>query len=133
MGDSVFAECESLELRLPPATRFASVVRLIAASLAADEGFAVDALDELRIAVEQIFIRLVESEPEHSSAGDADLVLVRFLLGAHWLQVDVGMRRAERPWVPPQVKIRTINASGDTLEMSEHQVILVASKFHHST
>lgn len=50
-----------VRLDLPPAARFVSSARLVAASIAADAGFDVDDLDDLRLGVNELVSALVES------------------------------------------------------------------------
>ena len=44
---------ETVELDLPLSTRYASTARVVAASLAADAGFSVDEIDDLRIGLNE--------------------------------------------------------------------------------
>jgi hypothetical protein len=55
-----------VELRVPAEYSFASTVRLVAASLAADGNFSVDDVDDLRLAVNEVFASAVVAL-EHAS------------------------------------------------------------------
>lgn len=45
---------------MPLSTRYASTLRMIAASLGADAGFTVDEIDDVRLALDEIFSMLAE-------------------------------------------------------------------------
>ncbi len=53
-------EVDRLQLIVPARARYGAVVRLLAASLAADQGFSVDEIDDVRLAVSEAFSLLVE-------------------------------------------------------------------------
>jgi serine/threonine-protein kinase RsbW len=59
-----------VELRVPAEYSFASTVRLVAASLAADANFSVDDVDDLRLAVNEVFASAVVAL-EHASGSTA--------------------------------------------------------------
>lgn len=59
-----------VELRVPADYSFASTVRLVAASLAADANFSVDDVDDLRLAVNEVFASAVVAL-EHASGSMA--------------------------------------------------------------
>jgi hypothetical protein len=63
-----------LQLRFPAANGYLRVSRLTATTLAADLGFDVDALDDLRLAVAEVVNYLVESST-------ADQIVLRLLAG----------------------------------------------------
>ena len=56
-----------VDVTVPLRSEFASIVRLIAASLGADAGFTVDDIDDLRLALSEVFSSLVDG-----SSDDAD-------------------------------------------------------------
>lgn len=69
---------------LPADTRYVALARVMAASLAADMGFAVDEIDDLRVAVDEIVTAVVDV----TDAGQA--VELRFTLGDGELAISVG-------------------------------------------
>jgi hypothetical protein len=56
-----------VDVTVPLRPEYASIVRLVTASLGADAGFTVDDIDDLRLALSEVFSALVEA-----SAGDSD-------------------------------------------------------------
>ncbi len=52
-----------VDVSVPLRTEFASIVRLVAASLGADAGFDVDDIDDLRLAMSEVFSSLVDAAP----------------------------------------------------------------------
>lgn len=51
---------DHFEVIVPLRTRYASTVRMIAASLGAEAGFTVDEIDDLRLALDEVFSLLAE-------------------------------------------------------------------------
>lgn len=51
-----------IELVLPARTEFAATVRVLAASLGADLGFSVDDIDDMRIALNEVFTSVADSD-----------------------------------------------------------------------
>jgi len=52
-----------IEIEVPLRTERAGTVRVVAASLAADAGFTIDEIDDLRLAISEVFSMLVEASP----------------------------------------------------------------------
>jgi len=52
---------EIVEIRIPLRPRFASVARTVAASLGDDAGFSIDEIDDLRLAVSEVFNVLADT------------------------------------------------------------------------
>ncbi len=53
-------EDDHFEVIVPLRTRYASTVRMIAASLGAEAGFTVDEIDDVRLALDEVFSLLAE-------------------------------------------------------------------------
>src|SRR6476619_7178420 len=51
---------DQFDVIVPLRTRYASTVRMIAASLGAEAGFTVDEIDDLRLALDEVFSLLAE-------------------------------------------------------------------------
>jgi hypothetical protein len=58
--DSPPGDEDQFEVIVPLRTRYASTVRIIAASLGADAGFTVDEIDDVRLALDEVFSMLAE-------------------------------------------------------------------------
>ncbi len=52
-----------IEIEVPLQAERAATVRVVAASLAADAGFSVDEIDDLRLAISEVFSILVDASP----------------------------------------------------------------------
>ena len=72
---------------MPLQAQYAASVRTLAASLGADAGFSIDELDDVRLALSEVFSALADD------AGDADRARIAFTLDAGALRVEV---RADR-------------------------------------
>ena len=57
-----------VDVAVPLRSEFASIVRLIAASLGAEAGFSVDEIDDLRLALSEVFAALVDGGPADSNS-----------------------------------------------------------------
>jgi serine/threonine-protein kinase RsbW len=55
---------EAIRLEFPGSTRYLRLARLVGAGIAADAGFSVDAIEELRIAVDEACAILVDGTPK---------------------------------------------------------------------
>jgi hypothetical protein len=51
---------DAFEVIVPLRTRYASTVRIIAASLGAEAGFSIDEIDDVRLALDEVFSMLAE-------------------------------------------------------------------------
>jgi hypothetical protein len=65
-----------VDVTVPLRSEFASIVRLVAASLGADAGFSVDDIDDLRLAMSEVFSSLVGATA--SGAGDTTRIAITF-------------------------------------------------------
>ncbi len=53
-----------IEIEVALRSERASTVRVVAASLAADAGFSIDEIDDLRLAISEVFSMMVEASPD---------------------------------------------------------------------
>ena len=63
-----------VDVTVPLRAEFASIVRLIAASLGADAGFTVDDIDDLRLALSEVFSSLVDTVTAEGRDSDPRVV-----------------------------------------------------------
>jgi anti-sigma regulatory factor (Ser/Thr protein kinase) len=68
------AEAETIRLRLPADARHAATARVVAASLAADLGFDVDEIDDLRLGVNEAVAVLLDERVAPRADGGLDVV-----------------------------------------------------------
>ncbi len=73
---------DSIDVTVPARTELASTVRLLAASFGADVGFSVDEIDDLRLALNEVFTTAAES-------GRAERVAVSFVPGERRIDVRI--------------------------------------------
>jgi serine/threonine-protein kinase RsbW len=52
-----------VDISVPLHTRFAATLRLLTSALGADAGFSIDEIDDLRMALNEVFVLLVEQCP----------------------------------------------------------------------
>jgi hypothetical protein len=125
MSGDVLGERSTVELRVPAVSRFGALVRVLATSLAADEGFAIDALAALRSAVGEAFDHVAECEPSDCGATSSD-VLVRFLVSPGCVVTEFAPSAA--PWATAMRQSSApVNANGDVLEMGGGRISLSSS------
>jgi serine/threonine-protein kinase RsbW len=83
--DQMWTDHDAVELRVPARLGVASTVRLITASLAADADFSLDDLEDLRLAVNEVFTCAVGSGVEGAT------VVVGFAAGESALYVRISV------------------------------------------
>ncbi len=79
---------DSIDITLPLDTRYIATLRLLTASLAADAGFSVDEIDDLRLAISEVWSMMAESAPDgrvtaRFSPNDAGLAVTLTLAESH--------------------------------------------------
>jgi hypothetical protein len=122
MGGDLLGQGSTVELRVPPLTRFGGLVRVLTTSLAADEGFAIDALAALRTAVGEAFDQVTESEPDDFGVAGAD-VLVRFWVSPGCVVTE--FPQAAAAWATAMRRVSApINPAGDVLETGNGRISL---------
>lgn len=114
---STSTQNDTIELRVPADHSFASTVRLIAASLAADAEFTLDDLDDIRLAVDEVFTCAVVG------AGNLGTVSVRFDAGVSGIVVRVSVDGA--PIQLDDLAVSIIRSAVDDVSIDERQVTLV--------
>jgi serine/threonine-protein kinase RsbW len=62
--DAHASSADHIELLVPIRAKFASTLRTLAASVGADLGFSIDEIDDVRLAISEVFSVLVESADE---------------------------------------------------------------------
>lgn len=60
--DSITATDDSIEIVVPLRTEHAATLRVIVASLGSDNGLSVDEIDDLKLAVSEVFTVLIDDE-----------------------------------------------------------------------
>ena len=83
----------SIELVLPARTDMAATLRVVVASLGADVGFTLDEIDDVRLAVNEVFASGVDDDGVSRFAasfqpGDGTLAITMRVLGSTPLQLD---------------------------------------------
>jgi len=92
---------DMIEVRVPARSEFGSLLRLVVASVAADQGFTVDEIDDLRLGVSEVFGTLTEA------AADDDCCALRIAIGRGAVGVTLlvedasGRRPADGSAMPP--------------------------------
>ena len=66
--DSAIDDGHTVSLTLPLDVRHASTARMVAASLAADAGFSVDEIDDLRLGINEVVSVLADEAPADANA-----------------------------------------------------------------
>ena len=64
---------DRIDLIVPMRAEFGATLRTLAASVCADLGFSVDEVDDVRLAVSEVFSMLVEASEEHGERGRIEL------------------------------------------------------------
>ena len=108
-----------IELRVPSLVAHASIVRLLAASLAADVGFTVDHIDDIRLAVNEVFACAVAGT---STPGDT--VMVQFEPRPDDFVVRIGVHDGREPIALDDLARSITRAAVDDVRTDGHTVTL---------
>jgi len=83
VGSALAADGSTVRLQVPSRDEFASTVRVLVASIGADAGFSVDDIDDLRLAVSEVF-----SSFDTRDAAVVDLA-ARAMIGSDRTEVEI--------------------------------------------
>lgn len=112
----------TVRLDVPLHAGYASTLRVVLASLASDLGFTVDDIDDLRLAVSEVFSTLVQQgEPTKS----ATFSLTTSVNGAHSLAVSVGFPDGSAALDLDPLALAIIGAAVDEFNTASDGVTLV--------
>jgi serine/threonine-protein kinase RsbW len=116
---------EIVELDLPLSTRYASTARVVAASLAADAGFTVEEIDDLRIGLNEAVSLVADVDP----AADPEARLrLRFDIDGHRITVRVGRSGTARGAIAVDVLAeRILGAVVDEFSADGDEFVLAKS------
>jgi hypothetical protein len=109
---SLVDDAHSVSLTLPLDLRHASTARMVAASLAADAGFSVDEIDDLRLGINEV-VSVLADDP--SSDSNAKLT-IEFLVGAGHVEATVARSDGAGTAVLDDLAQRILDAVTDRYE-----------------
>lgn len=112
-----------IEIRVPARVAHASTVRLVAAALAADAGFTVDHVEDIRLAVNEVFTCAVAA-----TGSKSETVVVQFETLANELVVQVGVHDGVEPIALDDLAqsiirsaVDDVRTDGSTLTLIKHR------------
>jgi serine/threonine-protein kinase RsbW len=111
------ADGDHFEVIVPLRTRYASTVRMIAASLGAEAGFTVDEIDDLRLALDEVFSLLAERHV-------GDRVRTRFRLDGHQLVAGLTLESGSVDVEPDELATNILRSVVDEYEFTNSGVTL---------
>ena len=105
------------EVIVPLRTRYASTVRMIAASLGAEAGFTVDEIDDVRLALDEVFSMLAERHV-------GDRVRTTFRLDGHQLVARLALESGSVDVEPDELAANILRSVVDHYEFTADGVTL---------
>lgn len=102
---------------MPLSTRYASTLRMIAASLGADAGFTVDEIDDLRLALDEVFSMLADGH-------EGGRVRTIFRLDERELTADLALESGPIEVAPDELAANILRSVVDHFEFSPESVTL---------
>lgn len=117
--DQIWTDHDTIELRVPARFGAASTVRLITASLAADNDFSLDDLEDLRLAVNEVFTCAVGG-----GGVDGATVVVRFHIGMPALAVRISADASTSPIELDELAESIIRSAVDDVDIGDGHVTL---------
>jgi anti-sigma regulatory factor (Ser/Thr protein kinase) len=115
--DPTSVDDDHFEVIVPLKTRYASTVRMIAASLGAEAGFTVDEIDDVRLALDEVFSLLAEHHV-------GERVRTRFRLDDHELIATLTLETGPVDVEPDQLAANILRSVVDRYEFTNDAVIL---------
>ena len=115
--DPASADDDHFDVIVPLRTRYASTVRMIAASLGAEAGFTVDEIDDLRLALDEVFSLLAERHV-------GDRVRTRFRLDGHQLVAALTLESGQVDVEPDELAANILCSVVDGFEFTTDGVTL---------
>jgi hypothetical protein len=115
--DSPLGNEDQFEVIVPLRTRYASTVRMIAASLGAEAGFTVDEIDDVRLALDEVFSMLAERHV-------GDRVRTTFRLDDHQLVARLRLESGPIDVTPDELAANILRSVVDRYEFTDEGVTL---------
>lgn len=125
-GNQVDAHDDVVELELPLHHRHASTVRVVAASLAADIGFSVDEIEDLRLGVDEAVSVMADADGEAGAR-----LHLRFVLSGPTITVAVtrsGVATAITRADVDELATRILRAVVDGFDVSDDGAFVVSKR-----
>ena len=115
--DAPLGSDDEFEVIVPLQTRYASTVRIIAASLGAEAGFSIDEIDDLRLALDEVFSMLAERHV-------GDRVRTTFRLDGHQLVAGFKLESGAVDVIPDELAANILRSVVDGYEFADGGVTL---------
>jgi hypothetical protein len=115
--DPTAGDDDRFEVIVPLQTRYASTVRMIAASLGAEAGFTVDEIDDVRLALDEVFSLLAERHV-------GDRVRTTFRLDGHQLIAGLTLESGPVDVEPDVLATNILRSVVDSYEFTSDGVTL---------
>jgi hypothetical protein len=110
---------DRVDVVVPLGARFASMLRVVTASLGVDAGFSIDEIDDFKLAVSEVFALLVTGHR-------GDRALASFTIGTASVSVDLSLESGDRVNVQPDpLAITILTAVVDSYVVGESAIQLV--------
>lgn len=116
---------DDIEIEVPLRTERAATVRVVAASLAADSGFSIDEIDDLRLAISEVFSMLVDS----SAGGRAR---ISFVVDGTGIQATIENVGSDEPIEVDELGLGILGAVVDEFSIEGSSVRLVKMANEHA-
>lgn len=118
-------EAGVVRLEVPPAARYLSAARLVAASMAADAGLTVDDLDDLRLGVDELVSALIAGVPDGAAAGAR--ITLEYVIDDRTVTVRGGVEGAEAAATPDALTDKILAAVADHYELGPSTFLISKS------
>jgi anti-sigma regulatory factor (Ser/Thr protein kinase) len=121
---------EVVELDLPLSTRHASTARVVAASLAADAGFTVDEIDDLRLGLNEAVSVVADAADAADADGAGSRLMLRFEVDGRRITIHAsqgGVRSATPADGPDELAQRILGAVVDSFAYDGGRFVITKS------
>ncbi|HSB85474.1 MAG TPA: hypothetical protein VLD86_04150 [Ilumatobacteraceae bacterium] len=115
--DSTLGSADHFEVVVPLRTRYASTVRVITASLGSEAGFTIDEIDDLRLALDEVFSLLAE---QHGG----DRVRTRFRIDGRELTAQLELESGPIDVRPDELASNILRSVVDRCDFTSQAITL---------
>lgn len=112
------ASDDQVEMSVPLRAEYASTIRTVAAALGADAGFSIDELDDIRLALSEVFSALVDE-------ADGDRAHVSFEVGDGSARIEVRTDGSSTGVQLDELALRILRSVTDRFEVTGDVLVIV--------
>jgi serine/threonine-protein kinase RsbW len=112
---------DAIDIHVPLRSHHAATLRLVVASVGAEAGFTIDELDDLKLAVSEVFNLLIEAAPD----GSRQRARLRLDVDTAGLTIEIGNPEATGPVELDPLAATILSSVTDEYHVDDHGVRII--------